>query len=251
VPKGVYAAASAMFVESRALDAVARNVANVQTPGYRRETALRTSFAEVMQGRGGPGHDGGVGVLRHGAIHDFGQGRLEPTQSPYDVALEGRGFLRVRDDQGRILLTRAGHFTADAQGRLVTADGWQLQGQGGPVLIPPEAEQVQIAEDGRVLAVQRTAEGVVQQVVDQLRVVEVDAPQRITALSGQYFDPGDQPQRDAAGTRVRQGWLEQSNTDAVGELVDMIALQRRYEAAGKALRAQVDAGQGFSEILRS
>lgn len=96
MPKGIYAAASAMFTESRALDVVAQNLANASTVGYRRAEPLRQSFAEVMsqQGRSGPiNQDGGAGVQNDGLFRVQTDGSKRDTGRDLDVALSGPGFL--------------------------------------------------------------------------------------------------------------------------------------------------------------
>jgi flagellar basal-body rod protein FlgG len=253
MPKGIYAAASAMVVETRTQEVVARNIANLQTDGYRKETALRTSFATELAKRGAHGDlskEGGAGVLPAGSFFSFGDGTQEATGAPLDLALHGDGFYRVRDDQGKVHLTRAAHFNTDAQGRLVTPDGWTVEGQGGPIVVPSDANRVTVDKSGRI-SVQSTVNGVATDtVLDQLRIVQVDQPTRMTARNGQYFDPGDQAQRDATGVEVRQGYLEHANVDPIQELVQMISGQRRYDAAQRALKEQASLGGGLSDMLR-
>lgn len=253
MPKGLYAAASAMWTEARSLDITARNIAHAQDPGYRREQMLRTSFAEELAQRGRAEDlkgDGGTGVLPKGSWHSFAQGAREDTGAPLDLAINGDGFYRVQGPGGKVLLTRAAHFSTDAQGRITTPDGWPVLGQGGPVTIPPEAERILVDGQGRV-SFESLQNGVrTATLVDQLRVVTVKDPHAMTAVNGQYFDPGAQAQEDARGAQVRQGCLEKANVEPIHELVELISTQRRYDAAQKALREQASAGQGFSDLLR-
>jgi flagellar basal-body rod protein FlgF len=250
MPKGIYAAASAMVVETRTQDVVARNLAHVQTPGYRRETASRSGFVDALQAQGNgrdPQGDGGTGVLSAGSWFDFAaEGKREMTGATYDVALHGRGFFRVRNDSGEALLTRAGHFHVDNQGRLATEEGWTVEGQGGPVSIPADARRVVFDPAGRLLV--DSGQGL--QVSDQLRVVSVPRPEQMRALNGQYFDPQSQTQSDAAGVDVQQGHLERANLESLDQLVEMIAAHRRYDAAQRALREQANTGGGLSDLLR-
>lgn len=254
MPKGVYAAASAMWTESRALDVTARNLAHVLSPGYRKEVVQRTSFAEQLAQRGHTGDlrgDGGTGVLTQGSWHSFAQGSREDTGAPLDLGLSGNGFYQVQDPQGRILLTRAAHFTADAQGRITTPDGWPVLGQGGgAITIPAEADKVVVDAAGKV-SFESLQNGVRSAtLIDQLRVVTVADPHALRAVNGQYFDTAGQAVSDATGYQVRQGSLEKANVEPIQELVAMIAIQRRYDAAQKALKEQSSAGQGFSDLLR-
>lgn len=253
MPKGIYAAASAMVVETRSLEVTARNLAHLQTPGYRQETALRSSFADELarQGHtGGVDHDGGTGVLPNRSYFCFTPGTLEPTGATYDVAISGNGFLRVRDNSGNLFLTRSGHFNTNAEGRLVTSEGWSVEGQGGPIVIPADARRVTIGEEGRITIETGEGANAAPQVLDQLRLVTVPEPGRMRAENGVYFDPGDQIQGDTTSATLRQGHLEKANIDPIQELAQMIALQRRYDAAQRALREQSNVGGGLSEMLR-
>ncbi len=258
MPKGVYAAASAMLVETRALEAAARNLAHLQTPGYRQEVALRRSFDQLLRAQGRDDstrdtiqRDRGAGVAEHDRYFVHSDGLRDPTGNPFDLALSGAGFFLVRDGQGQELLTRAGHFVPDAQGRLTSPEGFQLQGQGGPIAIPPEAERILIARDGTVSAISTVAGQTVQAVIDQVRLVEVAEPSRLAARNGQYFDPAGQALADAGATVLHQGMLERANVSGVQQLVEMIALQRRHDAAQKSLTTQTDLGGGLGEILRT
>ncbi|MBN8527096.1 MAG: flagellar hook basal-body protein [Planctomycetes bacterium] len=250
MPKGVYAAASAMVTETRLLDATARNIAHAQTPGYRREGQLRVGFAQVLgdEGRTGIARAGGAGVLPDGGYHSFTDGTLDPTGNQLDVAVHGDGFLVAQDAQGRNWLTRNGNLVLDAQGRLSTREGHLIQGQGGPITIPEDAQRVVIDESGLISIENRGSEGVVRTTLDQLRLATVAQP-RAMASNGVYFDAGRQPLQDASAS-VHQGHLERGNVNPVEELVQMVSLQRRYDAAQKALIEQSRTGDGYSDILR-
>jgi flagellar basal-body rod protein FlgG len=255
MPKGIYAAASAMLVETRLLESTARNLANAQTPGYRREVALRTPFAQVLaegEGRnGGIRGDGGAGVLSAGSYFDqHSDGIQEPTGVAYDLALAGEGFFTVQDKQGRNLLTRAGHFQLDRQNRVSTVEGHLLQGQGGPITVPPEAVSIGVDESGYVTAqVPRQGGGFDDVTIDQLRLATVADPRMMAAQGGVYFAPAGQALAPAT-PKVRQGALERGNFDPIGELVQLVALQRRHDAAQRALAEQSRAGEGYSDMLR-
>ncbi len=253
MPKGVYAAASAMVVEARSLDVVARNLAHVSTAGYRKESALRTDFAKALAKEGRTGDlrgDGGAGILTNDSYFSFGEGQKERTGAPLDVAITGDGFFRVRDDQNKLLLTRAGNFTTDAQGRMLTAEGWTVEGQGGPIVIPPEVERIAIDQQGRVTGETHQGGITTTVTIDQLRLATVAEPSRMRPRNGQYFDPAGQELRDATKASTQQGYVEHANVDPVHELVEMITIQRRYDAAQKAMRTQDQAGQGLSDMLR-
>lgn len=250
--KGIYAAASAMYTERRSLDVVAHNLANAQTVGYRRAEALRGSFAETLaeQGRtGGIDGDGGAGIYGEGVWRDFSQGSSRETARELDLFIQGDGFFMVEHPDGDELLTRAGHFEVDEQGRLVGQHGWPVLGQDGPIQLPQEALGFQVDEGGRLFALVQGDNGVVNQFLEQIRLVSVDDTGALQARNGQYFDPGNQELRDSEGIRIHQGRLEDANLDPVSELVKMITIQRNYDAAQRALRQHDQVGQGYSEII--
>ncbi|MEK7415144.1 MAG: flagellar hook basal-body protein [Planctomycetota bacterium] len=262
MPKGIYAAASAMVTETRLLEATSRNIAHAQTPGYRREGALRVGFDAVLrqEGRnGGVAGDGGTGVLPNGSYFAFNDGARESTSNPYDVALQGDGFFAVRDPNGKTMLTRNGNFNLDSQGRLATREGHLALGQGGPITIPDGTQKVVIDATGRVFTETASTAGVVSTFIDQLRVATVAKPQQMVAANGVYFDPAKQPLVDVFDGKsgapqkgaVFQGALERGNINPIDELVQLVAMQRRYDAAQKALTEQSRTGDGYSDILRS
>lgn len=252
MPKGIYAAASAMVTETRLLEATSRNIAHAQTPGYRREGALRIGFADVLAGqadRSGIAKDGGAGVLANGSYFTFSDGARDPSGAPFDIALGGDGFFAVQDQSGRTWLTRNGNFQLDSQNRLTTREGHLVLGQGGPITIPEDAQKVVIDEAGVITTENVTTDGIVRSTVDQLRLATVADPRRMVPANGVYFDPSGQPLVDAVPA-VHQGELERGNVNPVDELVQLVALQRRYDAAQRAISEQDRTGQGFSDILR-
>ena len=254
MPKGIYAAASAMRADSRAVDVITHNIANAQSPGFRRVVALRDSFAQTLKGSELDSNiqtDGGAGVMQEGVYRNFDKGQIQETGNPFDMALNGSGFLVVKGDDGDYL-SRAGHFTRDVKGQMVTPDGWPLMGQGGPIRLPAAANGIEIDKSGRVYAMLPTDTGVERSFVDQVRVVDVadENLQNLYAINGQYFSIDQGLTKDAKSTEILQGRLENANVDSIKELVEMVAVQRRYEAAQKALTTQINMEGNYSEILR-
>jgi len=255
VPKGIYAAASAMRTETRSLDVAAANLANVQSTGYRRQIAMHNGFADLLAQRGRTedlAGNGGAGIYPEGSIHSFAQGELQETGNPFDMGLNGDGFFRVRDQQDRLWLTRAGSFALDSGGRMVTPDGWTLEGQAGPIVIPEDALGVRMDASGRIYAEQAGEGGKIDsRFIDQVRIAEVDEPVALLPRNGQYFAARTEPGDVTVGSvEVVQGRIERSNVEAVSELVQMVSIQRRYEAAQRALKQQAETGRGFSDLLR-
>lgn len=249
MPSGIYAAASAMVSDTRAVEVVAENLANVNTTGFRRSLPMREDFAQVLQRQSlPPGQEAyGVSTARSHVVHEAGM--LHETGAPFDMGLSGPGFFLVEDDQGRQLLTRAGNFAQDDQGRVVTDLGHPVQGQGGAITIPSDTAQVRIDQDGRIMA--RRPDGS-EAFIDQVRVVNVDPADlsRLQVLNGTTFLVGNVPFSDASSTKIRQGFIEGANVEPVNELVRMIAIQRRYDAAARAMGEQLKSRDQYSDLLR-
>lgn len=250
MPQGVYAAASAMLTEQRALETVAENVANSQSSGYRRAIHVRDDFGAYLDRA--RGIEDGMGVSADGAYRSFVNGNYQETGSAMDMALEGRGeFFRVKDQAGNLLLTRNGAMRMDTDGKIVTPEGHTLQGQTGEILIPLDTAEFTVDGNGRIYV--KPNGGTEFTFIDQIRVAQVaeEDLERLVPMSGQYFDPapGEVRTPDADKTVLRQGWLEASNIDPVHELVDMIAIQRRYDSAQRALSEQLNGNTRYHDIL--
>jgi flagellar basal-body rod protein FlgF len=216
-----YVALSRQAGLDRALQAVANNIANLSTAGFRRESVI---FAEMLAGV--PEAPGTLAMTAARVRRtDTGQGGLRLTGGTLDLALEGPGFFRVATPAGE-RLTRAGAFALSPEGDLVTLDGHPVLDAGGaPVFVPPGAAKISIAADG-TLDADGTPTG-------QIGIVEVADPASLVREGGLLFVPAEEP-LPAAATRLVQGALEEANVEPVVEMTRMIEIQRAYEL-----------GQGF------
>lgn len=212
-----YVALSRQAGLMKELQGIANNLANMSTTGFRREG---TVFAEMIQAL----PDGGESLAMtdaRGRYTDTGQGGLEQTNGTYDLAIEGAGFMAILTPSGE-RLTRAGAFSLNATGEIVTMEGYPLLDSGNsPVAVPPGALQVAIAPDGTL-----SADGVP---VAQIGLFEVTDTTKLFREDGVRFRSESEilPAESAA---LVQGFLESSNTDPVAEMTRMIEVQRAYEA---------------------
>ncbi|MFV0335154.1 MAG: flagellar hook-basal body complex protein [Tropicimonas sp.] len=205
------------------MQAIANNLANMSTAGFRREGVV---FSEFIKAGDTPDQSVSLAAAR-GRHLDLTQGSLEASGGTFDIAIEGEGFFLVETPSGE-RLTRAGTFLPGEAGDLMTPDGNLVLDEGGaPVFIPPDAGDVSIATDGTISAGGR--------LIARLGVVVPDDPKDLTregsnlfSLSGQY--------RPADNARLLQGFVEGSNVDPVREIARMIEVQRTYEL-----------GQSFSD----
>lgn len=212
---------------AREMQAVANNIANISTTGFRREGLV---FAEVVAALDVEG--GSVGLTdAHARTTSTVQGALGATGGTYDLAIEGEGFFTVGTADG-VRLTRAGNFTPNAAGELSNPQGHLLLDSGGaPVFVPPGATQVRIAGDGTL-----TADG---QPLTRIGIFKVADPTTLSRTDGVLFAAGS-PLEPAPEAKVLQGFLEAANVNPVAEIARMIAVQRAYEAAQQMLDREDD-----------
>jgi flagellar basal-body rod protein FlgG len=229
------------------LDTISHNLANVGTNGYKRAHAqfedllyqnLRQAGAQETQTNTLPtGLQLGTGVRPVGTSRNFSQGNLNRTENPLDMAINGNGFFQVTMPDGGTTYTRDGALRVDAQGQLVTANGYPIQ---PAITLPANSTSVTVGADGIVTAITPGNAAPVQ--VGQLQTASFVNPAgldpqgqnlfRETAASG--TPTVGTPGLNGHGT-ISQGYVETSNVNVVEELVSMIQTQRAYEINSKAI----------------
>jgi flagellar basal-body rod protein FlgF len=205
----------------REMQVVANNIANLSTTGFRREGVI---FAEhVKRLEDAPS----LSMARaSGRVVDLSQGELSQTGGSFDFAIRGEGFFLIETPEGE-RLSRAGHFTPNAEGDLVNPDGMRLLDAGGaPVFVPPDAGPVALAPDGTL-----SANGL------PLARIGLWLPADPTSLRHQQgtLFAADAPEPMQEGGVILQGYLESSNVNPIAELSRMIEVQRAYEMGQKLL----------------
>ena len=230
-----------MLGQQEKLEILANNLANLNTPGFKRIlSTLEAVPAEGTQprlpridvpGEIAPNPIPPGSLLRVGSSLDLRSGPIEATGNPLDLAIEGEGFFVIQTAAGE-RYTRNGSFTLDPAGRLVTRQGELVVSDSGPIEVP-EGAALAVAGDGAV-----TANG---QPIGQLRVV-------VPASAGDFAADGTSLYRTAPGRsapealpaerlRIQPGFLEGSNANPISELVAMITAQRIFEAGQRVLSA--------------
>ncbi|MEX1096413.1 MAG: flagellar hook basal-body protein [Planctomycetales bacterium] len=240
---GLYLSAQGAEVQSRRLDVVANNIANAQTDAFKRDLAIFQAHPprQVIDGTAGdlPGnlneHTGGTTLAA--VVTDFSQGSLVPTGGVYDVALAGPGFFRVAG-KGEEFLTRAGRFTLDRRGELVTqSTGSPVLGAGGRrIRIPTDASRVEIDADGSVRAFGPDGDA---GIVGRLEVVLPETTALLEkAGNGYYRNLGRQRTAPPGVAEVRQGHIEGAGAQPVLEMLSMIEASRAFETNVNMIRTQ-------------
>lgn len=198
------------------MQSVANNIANMSTTGFRREGVIFSEYVHDT-GRAQKSLSMAGSQTRH---VDLNQGTLDQTGGQFDFAIDGPGFFLVETPEGE-RLTRAGHFTPNEQGDLVTPDGYLVLDAGGaPVFIPPDARSIATSADGTLSADGRP--------IGQLGVWQPVDAKTLEHQAGTRFAAGD-VEPVIEGFQIRQGFLEDSNVNPVSEITRMIEVTRAYE----------------------
>jgi flagellar basal-body rod protein FlgF len=206
----------------REMSVIANNIANANTTGYRQEGLI---FSEVLQDiSDAPSLSMATARARSTSLL---AGTMTQTGGPFDLAIDGQGFFLIQTPDGD-RLSRAGHFMPNAQGDLVTADGYAVLDAGGAALfIPRGSGNISISADGTM-----SANG---QLLGQVGIVQPSAGTQILRDEGVHFR-ADGPVEQNFDARVQQGFLEGSNVNPMSQIARMIEVQRAYEM-----------GQSFAE----
>ena len=244
--QSLYTSATGMQAQNLNIDTISNNLANVSTYGFKKQ---RVEFQDLLylnlRPAGTPtspetnipvGIQIGEGVKPVATQRIFSQGTVLNTNNPLDLLIEGQdSFFRVVRPDGTVVYTRDGSFKRDANGNVVTTDGYFMD---PPVQIPADAAQVQITADGRIMV---TIAGQTQaNQIGQIEVSRFVNSAGLLALGHNYFaataasgDPIDGTPGTVGFPTIQEGSLENSNVDVVDEMVNLIIAQRAYEMNAK------------------
>jgi flagellar basal-body rod protein FlgF/flagellar basal-body rod protein FlgG len=224
---GYYAAMTGLVARSQALDTAASNLANAQTPGYRAE---REYFRSALLGPDALDSQLGQTVNNFGLLGgdrlNLGQGALDQTGNPLDLAIEGEGFFQVQTPNG-LRYTRDGGFHRSQKGQLVTAAGEPvISAAGQPIPIPPG--EVTVGAGGEVSVAGGT--------VATVGVFTFPAGTQLTPEgTNRYLAPEGVASTLSKTAAVHQGAIEAANQDVIQGTLDLIVMQRQAEMMQKAL----------------
>jgi flagellar basal body rod protein FlgG len=221
MPGSHYIALSGLRTRVDALDRLASDLANVGTTGYKGErdttaSAERPTFDRSLQSA--------IDTTQGGRRVDMSNGAFAPTGRPLDVAIDGEGFFVVDTPNGT-RYTRNGHFSLDADRKLVTEDGLTVQGNDGPIIVGDG--EIRVDGDGSVWADQTKA--------GQLQVVKFGDPGLLGRDQFSRLRADGQATTTVEAARVRGGTLEQSNVSVAERLAQLTTLSRGFEALQKSI----------------
>ena len=246
--RSLWIAKTGMEAQQTQLDSISNNLANVATNGYKRSHAifedliyqnLRQTGANTTEQTQLPtGLQIGLGVRPVATSRIFTQGNLQQTTNNLDLAIKGNGFFQIQMPDGTTAYTRDGAFQLDANGQMVTNNGYTLL---PGITVPGNAQSLTVGQDGTVSV---TVPGATTpQVLGQIQLanfvnaagLEPRGQNLFTETASSGTPNAGAPNANGMGA-LQQGFVETSNVNVVEELVQMIQTQRAYELNSKAVQ---------------
>jgi flagellar basal-body rod protein FlgG len=231
----LYQAAAALQATTRWQEVIAQNLGAGSIPGFKRH---EVTFEAVQPLSTPPPQPGGApapsfALPRAVERINFSPGEMKYTGAPTDVAVDGSAFFEIQLPNGGMAYTRDGEFHVNAQGQLVTKQGFPVMGDGGPLQFDMSNRvPVTISNSGELY--QGT------ELKGRLKLTEFGQPQALTQASGGVYlanDPAAAPHAAEKST-VRAGWIEGSNASSLTEMASLMAAMRSFEANQKIIQLQ-------------
>ena len=258
--RSLWISKTGMEAQQTQLDTISNNLANVSTNGYKRAHAvfedlmyqnLRQAGANSSEQTTLPtGLQAGLGTRAVATARNFSQGGLQQSSNLLDIAIRGSGFFEVQLPDGTNGYTRDGAFQVNAQGQLVTNNGFTVQ---PGITIPANAQSVTIGNDG-IVSVALPGQALPQS-IGQLQIASFINPAGLEPKGGNVYGETAASGTPNAGTpgqnglgSLQQGFVETSNVNVVEELVQMIQTQRAYELNSKAIQTSDQMLQKLAQL---
>lgn len=252
--RGLYTSAVGMTTQMQKMDVVSNNIANVDTTGFKRDIVITRSFSNEMMRRlhddsdfmAAPRvGDVSLGIFVDNVHTDFSTGALQNTGGDLDFAIAGEGFFVVQyvDNQNNIVekYTRDGAFTLSSDGTILTKTGEIVLGNDGPIVL--ESGNIIVDESGNII---NNGE-----IINSLRIVDFEDKTTLRKFGDNLFDTTDDSVITEFTGTVLQNFLEGSNINPVKEMIEMITLQRVYEANQRMIgNHDIILGKAVNEIGR-
>jgi flagellar basal-body rod protein FlgF len=228
----LYVGLSRQMTLRRELDIVANNIANANTAGFKVENLLLET-APTAPARTLDGPKPVKFVMDRGVARDFGQGPIQGTGGPLDLAIEGPGFFKISTPEGE-RYTRDGRFRLSEGGRVVNQAGQAvLDDSGGEIIVSPEKGELKIATDGSI------SQG--SERVGKVGVVTFDALSALEKTGNNLMrNTSNQTPQTATSSQLRQGALEGSNVNSISQITQMMEVTRAYESMAKMMDSTAD-----------
>lgn len=222
---GLYVGASSLVSQGSCQEVITRNLANVNTAGYKKAVPVFQAYLFDMQ-KGDVKSKQGAGNKLSKDATDFSSGSLEYTGNDLDMAIKGDGFFSVQTENG-VRYTRKGQFALSRDMKIITHEGWPLMGNGGEIQIPKGAKSITVKANGGV-----SVDG---KEVDKVKVVDIPNLTDLESVGGCLYKLSDRSPEPDISTKVEiaHHHIEKANVIAVDEMVNMITNMRSYQAGSK------------------
>jgi flagellar basal-body rod protein FlgF len=231
---GLYSSLSGNIAAMKRMDIISNNLANVNTPGYKKDKMLFESMlAGATASPAVPQGSTADPILQKESVYvDYSSGPVNQSGNPLDLAIDGDGFFVVQTPDGQAY-TRQGNFRLGADGTLVTSGGFPVLGQNGPIHIQGSVVEI----DGKGMV---TVDGAP---TDTINVVDFPKPYNLKKTASAQFVPvSPQTVAQPATGSIRQGQLEGSNVESISEMAQMIETSRYFDSCQRAIK-------GFDDMV--
>lgn len=240
--KGLYTSYTGMINEQHRMDTLANNLANADTNGYKKEGATSQTFDDVLAYKIKDVSEAGnlpkrMGILNPGVkigenYTDWSEGPIKETGNTFDLAISGKGFFMVeftsKSGETSTKYTRDGNFTVDSKGNITTPEGdYVLDSSGAHITINPNLETI-IDMQGNVVQNGRN--------VGKIGVMDFEDYNYLEKYGENYYQPVEGYKTKDAVCQINSGYIETSNISVADEMVNMISIQRQYEANQKIIQ---------------
>lgn len=262
--RSLYTASTAMYSQQLNVDTIAHNMANVNTAGYKKERVEFQDLLYQMIKRPAAtetatepvGLSVGLGVKPVAINTLFGQGNMQQTENPLDVAISGQAFFKIQMPNGEIQYSRDGSFKLDASGQLVTADGNLVV--GAEAITDPKASDINIAKDGTVTYMLPTTGGTSASTpAGKIELAQFMNPAGLQKMGSNLYkatpnsgEPTDWDSTADTSVSLQSGYLEMANVKVVEEMVSLITAQRAYDINSKVIQASDEMLQTANGLRR-
>lgn len=242
--KLIYTAASGLKSHMAAQAAIANNMANASTIGFRAE---KVNFNSLLLK--GAGFDSRQPASENITDFDRSAGAITTTGRNLDIAIPGDQWMAVQANDGSEGYTRRGDLSISATGVLETGDGFPVMGSGGPITVPP-ATSVSIAQDGTISIIPVGGDAKNPQVIDRIKFASAQGSQTSKGLDNLIHVQGGGILPTDENAKCISGALEQSNVNMTQSLVDMIENQRSYEVQANLMKSAKDMDESAASVMR-
>lgn len=243
--KMLYIAASGAKQSLLGLGLKANNLANANTTGFKSDFAQARSMQAF-----GEGLPTRVFSMQERPGTNMESGGIVQTGRALDIAMGDDAWLSVQDDTGNEAYTKVGSLNITAQGMLVTSQGRQVIGEGGPIILPIPIEKIEFSKDGMIQVRPQGAPANFLEEVDRLKVVEANNASLEKGNDGLFRPKPGQVVEISVNVQVLGGMLEKSNVNPVHEMVDMISHQRQFELQVKLMKTAEEVDERHEQLMR-